>query len=109
MLLPRPVHRPTRAPLVRPRRGLALPFALLLLVVMSTLGAGAFIASRQSFRGGRNTMVEQRALAVAEFGLNSQVADWPTELPSARAKRSASTPSTLPSASTSPATNRRAE
>ena len=62
------------------RRGLALPTALMLLVVLSTLAAGAFTASRQSFRGGRNTLIEQRAMSVAEFGLNQQVANWPTAL-----------------------------
>jgi hypothetical protein len=63
-----------------PRRGLALPTALLLLVVLSTLAAGAFTASRQSYRGGRNTLIEQRAMSVAEYGLNQQVANWKTEL-----------------------------
>jgi hypothetical protein len=50
--------------------------ALLLLVVMSVLSAGAFVAARQTFRSGRNTLVEQRAFAVAEFGLNQEVAAW---------------------------------
>jgi hypothetical protein len=53
--------------------------ALLLLVVLSTLAAGAFTASRQTYRGGRNTLIEQRAMSVAEFGLNEQVGDWNTE------------------------------
>jgi hypothetical protein len=62
------------------RRGMALPVALMLLVVLSTLAASSFTASRQTFRGGRNTLIEQRAMAVAEFGLNQQVANWRTEL-----------------------------
>ena len=71
---------PSAAGLVSPRRGIALPTALMLLVVLSTLAAGAFTASRQSYRGGRNTLIEQRALAVAEFGLNKEVAEWRTAL-----------------------------
>jgi hypothetical protein len=62
------------------RRGVALPVALMLLVVLSTLAAGSFTASRQTFRGGRNALIEQRALSVSEFGLNQQVANWPTQL-----------------------------
>ncbi|MDF1503414.1 hypothetical protein [Roseisolibacter sp. H3M3-2] len=64
----------------RARRGVALPVALMLLVVLSTLAAGSFTASRQTFRGGRNALIEQRALSVSEFGLNEQVANWPTQL-----------------------------
>lgn len=63
-----------------PRRGIALPVALMLLVVLSTLAASSFTASRQTFRGGRNTLIEQRAMSVAEYGLNQQVANWRTEL-----------------------------
>jgi hypothetical protein len=44
--------------------------------VLAALGGGAFAMSTQSFRGGRNAMVEQRAFAVAESGLNQQVGDW---------------------------------
>ncbi len=73
-------HPASCRPVTRGRRGLALPTALMLLVVLSTLAAGAFTASRQSFRGGRNTLIEQRAMSVAEFGLNQQVANWPTAL-----------------------------
>lgn len=65
-------------PATRARRGAALPVALLVLVVLGVLSAGAFTASRQTFRGGRNALVEQRAFAVAEFGLNERVADWDT-------------------------------
>lgn len=73
--MPRPA-RPAAARATPARRGAALPIALLLLVVMSVLSAGAFTASRHSFRSGRNALVEQRAFAVAEFGLNQEVARW---------------------------------
>ena len=80
MLRTRPAARRRPRPLSAPRRGMALPIALMLLVVLSTLAASSFTASRQTFRGGRNTLVEQRAMSVAEFGLNQQVANWRTEL-----------------------------
>ena len=70
----------TRRPLAHGRRGLAMPMALLVLVVLTTLAASAFTAARQTFRGGRNTLIEQRAMAIAEYGLNQQVANWPTQL-----------------------------
>jgi hypothetical protein len=50
--------------------------ALLVLVVLGVLSTGAFTASRQTFRGGRNALVEQRAFAVAEYGLNLRVSQW---------------------------------
>jgi hypothetical protein len=67
-----------RAARAAPRRrtGLALPTALLLLVVMTALAGGAFAMSRQSFRGGRNALVEARAFAAAEYGLNRQISEW---------------------------------
>jgi hypothetical protein len=70
------IHAPSAAP--RARRGAALPLSLLLIVVMSVLSAGAFVAARQTFRGGRNALVEQRAFGVAEFGMNQEVSRWDT-------------------------------
>jgi len=61
---------------VRARTGAVLPTALLLLVALTALAGGAFAMSRQSFRGGRNAMVEQRAFGVAEAGLNEQIGTW---------------------------------
>jgi hypothetical protein len=55
---------------------MALPTALLLLVVMTALAGGAFSMSRQAFRGGRNALVEARAFAASEYGLNRQIAEW---------------------------------
>ncbi len=78
--LPRRAFAPPRAlPRALPRaarRGAALPTALVMLVVLAALAGGAFAMSTQSFRGGRNALVEQRAFAVAEAGLNRQIGTW---------------------------------
>ncbi|HEX3158078.1 MAG TPA: pilus assembly PilX N-terminal domain-containing protein, partial [Gemmatimonadaceae bacterium] len=60
----------------RPRRGVALIMALLGIVLIAAIISGAFFASTQEFRSGRNMLVEQRALAVSEYGLNSEIAAW---------------------------------
>src|SRR5690606_24445842 len=60
----------------RSRRGAALLTALFGIVVISTIVSGAFFTSSQEFRGGRNQLVEQRAFAVAEYGLNAEVSNW---------------------------------
>ena len=75
----RPAARPRRHRAV-PRAGMALPTVLALVVVASLLTAGALTAARQTFRGGRNALVEQRAFSVAEFGLNQRIAAWNTQL-----------------------------
>ena len=62
------------------RAGSALPLALLMLLVTTALAAGAFAMSRQASRGGRNALVEQRALSVAEYGLNRGIASWDPRL-----------------------------
>src|SRR5688572_8046209 len=61
---------------VKPRRGAALLMALFALVVVATIISGAMFVSQQDYRGSRNTLVEQRAFAVAEYGLNAEVSNW---------------------------------
>ena len=58
------------------RRGFALAAAIMAIVVVGAIIAGAFFASTQDYRIGRNTLVEQRAFAVAEYGLNKEVGNW---------------------------------
>ena len=58
------------------RRGFALAVAMMAIVVIGALIAGAFFASTQEFRIGRNTLVGQRAFAVAEYGLNKEISQW---------------------------------
>ena len=58
------------------RRGSALLLSLIAVVVLAVLSTGAVLGSMQEFRAGRNALVEQRAFAVAEFGLNREIANW---------------------------------
>lgn len=67
------MHPPTR---LRSRRGFALALSLLAIVVIGAMVAGGYLAGVQYYRMGRNSLVEQRALAVAELGLDSAYATW---------------------------------
>jgi hypothetical protein len=58
------------------RRGFALAVSMMAIVVIGALIAGAFFASTQEYRVGRNTLVGQRAFSVAEFGLNKEISEW---------------------------------
>ncbi len=60
----------------RPRRGSALLITLIVVVVLAVLSTGAVLSAMQDFRAGRNALVEQRAFAVAEFGLNQEISRW---------------------------------
>ena len=53
------------------RRGFALLVALAALVIIGGLIVGAFFASTQEYRIGRNTVLQSRAMTAAEFGLNT--------------------------------------
>lgn len=55
------------------RRGFALLVALAALVIIGGLIVGAFFASTQEFRIGRNTVLQSRAMTAAEYGLNSAI------------------------------------
>ncbi len=66
---------PTPAVRLRARQGIAMVIALII-VVLGVLSTGAVFTAMQEYRGGRNSLVEQRAFAVAEFGLNSEISNW---------------------------------
>jgi hypothetical protein len=53
-----------------------MPLVLTAVVALTLLSAGAFTAARETFRGGRNALVEQRAMAVSEYGLNQRISIW---------------------------------
>jgi hypothetical protein len=58
----------------RPRRGIALVVALLAIVTIGALIAGAVFASTEEFRVGRTALYEPQAMALAEKGLNESLA-----------------------------------
>lgn len=58
------------------RRGVALITALFGVVVLAVMMSGMYFTSNQEYRGTRNALVEQRAFAVAEYGLNSEISNW---------------------------------
>src|SRR5688572_33171761 len=58
------------------RRGVALITALFGVVVLAVMVSGMYFTSNQEYRGTRNALVEQRAFAVAEYGLNSEISNW---------------------------------
>ncbi len=65
-----------RTRLVRKRRGTALIIVMIAVVVIAVLSTGAFMTALQEFKSSRGVLVEQRALAVAEFGANAQFDAW---------------------------------
>ncbi len=71
------VHRPDRGRGVTgARRGTALVLVLVAMIVLTVLSTGAILGSMEELRLAHNGQMEQRALAVAEYGLNQQVANW---------------------------------
>ena len=58
------------------RAGAVLPLALVVLTLLLVLSLGGAAAATQSFRAGRNLLVEQRAFTVAEYGLNREISNW---------------------------------
>ena len=60
----------------REERGLALPLALLTLVVIGAVVAGGFAAAILEQRTGRNTLYLVQAAAAAEAGAAASVGEW---------------------------------
>ncbi|HEX6315579.1 MAG TPA: pilus assembly PilX N-terminal domain-containing protein [Gemmatimonadaceae bacterium] len=58
------------------RKGVALITALFGVVVLAVMMSGMYFTSNQEYRGTRNALVEQRAFAIAEYGLNSEISNW---------------------------------
>jgi hypothetical protein len=58
------------------RRGFALPAAIMALVLLSALVAGALFVSTEELRAGRSDVAGQRALAAAEWALERAIAAW---------------------------------
>jgi hypothetical protein len=66
----------TRTHSPRDRRGFALALSLVAIVVIGAMVAGGYLAGVQEFRLGRNSLVQQRALAATELGLDTTYALW---------------------------------
>jgi hypothetical protein len=60
----------------RDQQGFALMIAMIAMVVMGTLIAGALFVSTQEYRISRNTIHQERALAAAEAGMGQALQDW---------------------------------
>lgn len=77
------------------RNGFALAIAMVAIVVIGALIAGAFWTSTQEFRSGRNALVQERALAAAEFGQNWILANWSQSWVTSKAPGDTITPPVL--------------
>lgn len=71
MVIHSPRSRARAGLAARPRRGIALVLSIVAIVVIGALIGGAFFSSSQEYRIGRNSIVEQRAFAAAEMGVNN--------------------------------------
>jgi hypothetical protein len=58
------------------REGFALAIAMVAIVVIGALIAGAFFTSTQEYRIGRNSLMDQRAFAAAEAGVTQPIQGW---------------------------------
>ena len=67
---------PSMSPSEKRREGFALAIAMVAIVVIGALIAGAFFTSTQEYRIGRNSLVDQRALAAAETGVTEPIQGW---------------------------------
>jgi len=63
-------------------RGMALGLALAVIVLIGTMIAGVFFLANQDYRVGRNALIEERALASAEYGQNRVLQQWDTSFTS---------------------------
>lgn len=58
------------------REGFALAVAMVAIVVIGALIAGAFFTSTQEYRVGRNSLMDQRAFSAAETGVTQTLQGW---------------------------------
>jgi hypothetical protein len=58
------------------REGFALAVAMVAIVVIGALIAGAFFTSTQEYRIGRNSLMDQRAYTAAEAGVTQPIQGW---------------------------------
>ena len=65
-----------KRPFARRRRGFALPSAIFVLVLLSTLIVGALFVATEELRAGRGDVANQRTLAAAEWALEQAATGW---------------------------------
>jgi hypothetical protein len=64
------------SPSPKRREGFALAVAMVAIVVIGALIAGAFFTSTQEYRVARNSLVDQRAYTAAEAGVTQPIQGW---------------------------------
>jgi Tfp pilus assembly protein PilV len=64
---------------VRSQRGFALPSAIITLVLLSTLVVGVLFVATEELRAGRSDVADQRALALAEWGVEETIRRWDSQ------------------------------
>jgi hypothetical protein len=77
------------------REGFALAVAMVAIVVIGALIAGAFFTSTQEYRVGRNSLMDQRAFAAAEAGVTQPIQGWIKQANLTMANGATSNPDTL--------------
>jgi len=77
------------------REGFALAVAMVAIVVIGALIAGAFFTSTQEYRIGRNSLIDQRAFAAAEAGVTQPIQGWIKQLNMTMANGVTNAPDTL--------------
>ena len=75
----------------RRREGFALPAAIIAIVLLSALVAGALFVSTEELRSGRGDASDQRALTAAEWALDRAILAWDTQRNTAQALGSSAT------------------
>ncbi|HUQ83509.1 MAG TPA: hypothetical protein VM076_20315 [Gemmatimonadaceae bacterium] len=77
------------------REGFALAVAMVAIVVIGALIAGAFFTSTQEYRVGRNSLMDQRAFTAAEAGVTQPIQGWLKSLNLSIANGATRAPDTL--------------
>ena len=85
---------PNPSPSSNRREGFALAVAMIAIVVIGALIAGAFFTSTQDYRIARNSLTEQRAFAAAEAGATQPVQGWVKRVNLSMAEGATSAPDT---------------
>ena len=89
------MSEPEMSPPQKRREGFAMAVAMIAIVVIGALIAGAFFTSTQEYRLGRNSLVDQRAYAAAEAGVTQPIQGWLKQLNLSMLNGATASPDTL--------------